>query len=165
MIILHGGWRDGWMLLWAEQSPDELCPEAKRHPTANEHPYCADTGELANVLASAVPGFRADSGRSGHRHRVAAQQGRQPPSVQRPGGGPAQIQGQAQAHALVHPGIPSVSGGRHPHIAGLQRAGDVDHRHRHRSGPGLLEPGGALRCGAGGSAAVSARDNPRRRWR
>ena len=62
MIILHGGWRDGWMLLWAEQSPDELCPEAKRHPTANEHPYCADTGELANVLASAVPGFRADSG-------------------------------------------------------------------------------------------------------
>ena len=62
MIILHGGWQDGWMLLWAEQSPDELCPEAKRHPTANEHPYCADTGELANVLASAVPGFRADSG-------------------------------------------------------------------------------------------------------
>ena len=62
MIILHGGWQDGWMLLWAEQSPDELCPEAKRHPTANEHPYCADTGELVNVLASAVPGFRADSG-------------------------------------------------------------------------------------------------------
>ena len=62
MIILHGGWQDGWMLLWAEQSPDELCPEGNGHPAGNEHPYCAGPGELVNVLADAVPGFRADSG-------------------------------------------------------------------------------------------------------
>ena len=62
MIILHGGWQDGWMLLWAEQSPDELRPEGNGHPAPNEHPYCADHAELVNVLANAVPGFRADSG-------------------------------------------------------------------------------------------------------
>ena len=62
MIILHGGWQDGCILLWAEQSPDELCPEGNGDPAGNEHPYCADHGELVNVLASAVPGFRADSG-------------------------------------------------------------------------------------------------------
>ena len=49
-------------MLWAEQSPDELCPEGTGDPAGNEHPYCADHGELVNVLASAVPGFRVDSG-------------------------------------------------------------------------------------------------------
>ena len=62
MIILHGGWQGGCILLWAEQSPDELRPEGTGDPAGNEHPYCADHGELVNVLASAVPGFRADSG-------------------------------------------------------------------------------------------------------
>ena len=62
MIILHGGWQDGRMLLWAEQSPDEVRPEGNGHPAGNEHPYCADHGKLVNVLASAVPGFRVDSG-------------------------------------------------------------------------------------------------------
>ena len=61
MIILHGGWQDGCILLWAEQSPDELRPEGNGHPAANEHPYCAGHAELVHVLASAVPGFRADS--------------------------------------------------------------------------------------------------------
>ena len=50
------------MLLWAEQSPDELRPEGNGHPAANEHPYCADHAELVNVLASAVPGFRVETG-------------------------------------------------------------------------------------------------------
>ena len=62
MIILHGGMKDGWMLLWAEQSPDERGPDGNGDPAPNEHPYCAGHGELVNVLASAVPGFRADSG-------------------------------------------------------------------------------------------------------
>ena len=62
MIILHGGWRDGWMLLWAEQSPDEPRLEGKGDPVGNEHPYCAGPEELVNLLANAVPGFRADSG-------------------------------------------------------------------------------------------------------
>ena len=62
MIILHGGWQDGSILLWAEQSPDELCPEGTGDPASNEHPYCVGQAELGNVLASAVPGFRADSG-------------------------------------------------------------------------------------------------------
>ena len=62
MIILHGGWHDGWMLLWAERSPDELRPEGNGDLAANEHPYCADPEELVNVLANAMPGFRADSG-------------------------------------------------------------------------------------------------------
>ena len=62
MIILHGGWQDGWMLLWAERSPDELRPEGNGDLAANEHPYCADPEELVNVLANAAPGFRADSG-------------------------------------------------------------------------------------------------------
>ena len=62
MIILHGGWQDGCILLWAEQSPDELRPEGNGHPAANEHPYCAGHAELVHVLASAVPGFSADSG-------------------------------------------------------------------------------------------------------
>ena len=62
MIILHGGWQEGWMLLWAEQSPDELRPEGNGHPAANEHPYCADHAELVNVLANAVPGFRVETG-------------------------------------------------------------------------------------------------------
>ena len=62
MIILHGGWQDGWMLLWAEQSPDELRPEGNGDPASNEHPYCAYHGELVSVLANAAPGFRADSG-------------------------------------------------------------------------------------------------------
>ena len=62
MIILHGGWREGWMLLWAEQSPDEARPESKGDPAGNEHPHCAGPEELVNVLASAAPGFRADSG-------------------------------------------------------------------------------------------------------
>ena len=63
MIILHGGMRDGWMLLWAERSPDETGPDGNRDPVGNEHPYCADAEELANVLASAAPGFRVDTGR------------------------------------------------------------------------------------------------------
>ena len=50
------------MLLWAEQSPDELRPEGNGHPAANEHPYCADHAELVNVLANAVPGFRVETG-------------------------------------------------------------------------------------------------------
>ena len=62
MIILHGGLVDGWMLLWAEQSPDELRPEGNGDPASNEHPYCAGPAELVNVLANAAPGFRADSG-------------------------------------------------------------------------------------------------------
>ena len=62
MIILHGGWQDGRMLLWAEQSWDELRPEGKGDPPRNEHPYCADHGELGSVLANVAPGFRADSG-------------------------------------------------------------------------------------------------------
>ena len=62
MIILHGGWQDGWMLLWAEQSPDELRPEGNGDPASNVHPYCADPEELVNVLTRAAPGFRADSG-------------------------------------------------------------------------------------------------------
>ena len=62
MIILHGGWQDGWMLLWAERSPDELRPEGNDDPAGNDHPYCADPEELVNVLTSAAPGFRADSG-------------------------------------------------------------------------------------------------------
>ena len=62
MIILHGGWQDGCILLWAEQSPDELRPEGTGDPASNEHPYCVGQAELGNVLASAVPGFRADSG-------------------------------------------------------------------------------------------------------
>ncbi len=62
MIILHGGWQDGWMLLWAERSPDELRPKGNDDPAGNDHPYCADPEELVNVLTSAAPGFRADSG-------------------------------------------------------------------------------------------------------
>ena len=63
MIILHGGWQDGWMLLWAERSPDELRPKGNGDPAGgNDHPYCADPEELVNVLTSAAPGFRADSG-------------------------------------------------------------------------------------------------------
>ena len=50
------------MLLWAEQSPDELGPEGNGDPVGNEHPYCAGPKELVDVLASAAPGFRADSG-------------------------------------------------------------------------------------------------------
>ena len=50
------------MLLWAEQSPDELRPEGNGHPAPNEHPYCADHAELVNVLANAVPGFRVETG-------------------------------------------------------------------------------------------------------
>ena len=62
MIILHGGWQDGWMLLWAERSPDELRPKGNDDPAGNDHPYCADPEELVNVLTRAAPGFRADSG-------------------------------------------------------------------------------------------------------
>ena len=62
MIILHGGWQDGWMLLWAERSPDELRPKGNDDPAGNDHPYCADPEELVNVLTSAAPGFRARSG-------------------------------------------------------------------------------------------------------
>ncbi len=62
MILMHGGWQDGWMLLWAEQSPDELRPERDGDPAGNEHPFRADHGELVNVLANAAPGFRVDSG-------------------------------------------------------------------------------------------------------
>ena len=62
MIILHGGWRAGWMLLWAEQSPDELRPDGNGDPSGNEHPYSAGPEDLVNVLANAAPGFRADSG-------------------------------------------------------------------------------------------------------
>ncbi len=50
------------MLLWAEQSPDELRPEGNGDPASNVHPYCADPEELVNVLTRAAPGFRADSG-------------------------------------------------------------------------------------------------------
>ncbi len=62
MIILHGGWRDGWMLLWGEQSPEELRSEGNGNPAANEHPYCAGPEELLNVLDNAAPGFEAGSG-------------------------------------------------------------------------------------------------------
>ena len=62
MIILHGGWRDGRMLLWAEQSSDELRPDGNGVAAGNEHPHRAGPEELVNVLASAAPGFRADSG-------------------------------------------------------------------------------------------------------
>ena len=62
MIILHGGMKDGWMLLWAEQSPEELCPEGNGDPAGNEHPYCAGPEELVKVLADATPGFEADWG-------------------------------------------------------------------------------------------------------
>ena len=62
MIMLHGGMNDGWMLLWAEQSPDELRPEGNRDPVANEHAYCAGPEMMVNVLAHAAPGFQADSG-------------------------------------------------------------------------------------------------------
>ena len=62
MTILHGGWRDGWMLLWAERSPDEPRPEGNGDPAGNEHPHCAGPEELLDVLANAAPGFRPDSG-------------------------------------------------------------------------------------------------------
>ena len=62
MIILHGGMRDDWMLLWAERSSDEMGPDGNRDPAGNEHPYCVDAAELADVLANAAPGFRADTG-------------------------------------------------------------------------------------------------------
>lgn len=62
MIILHGGWGDGWLLLWGEQSPEELGPEGNGDPAGNEHLYCAGPEELVNVLANAAPGFRANSG-------------------------------------------------------------------------------------------------------
>ena len=62
MIILHGGMKDGWMLLWAERSPDETRPDGNRDTVGNEHPYRADAEELVCVLASAAPGFRADTG-------------------------------------------------------------------------------------------------------
>ncbi len=62
MIILHGGMKDGWMLLWAERSPDEMRPDGDRDPVGNKHPYCVDAEELVNVLASAASGFRADTG-------------------------------------------------------------------------------------------------------
>ena len=62
MIILHGGIKDGWMLLWGEQSPDELRSEGSGDPAGNEHPYCAGPEELVEVLANAAPGFRVDWG-------------------------------------------------------------------------------------------------------
>ena len=62
MIILHGGMNAGWMLLWAEQSPDELRPEGNRDPVADEHPYCAGPEKMVNVLAHAASGFQAGSG-------------------------------------------------------------------------------------------------------
>ncbi len=62
MIILHEGMKDGWLLLWAERSPDELRPEGNGDPAANEHHYCVVHGELVDVLANAAPGFRVDSG-------------------------------------------------------------------------------------------------------
>ena len=39
MIILHVGVKDGWMLLWAERSPDEMGPDGNRDPAGNEHPH------------------------------------------------------------------------------------------------------------------------------
>ncbi len=62
MIILHGGMKDGWMLLWGEQSPEELRSGGNSGSVGNEHPYCAGPPELVNVLANSAPGFRADSG-------------------------------------------------------------------------------------------------------
>ena len=62
MIILHGGMKDGWMLLWGEQSPEELGPEGNGDPVGNEHPYCAGPEELVNVLADVAPGFEVDLG-------------------------------------------------------------------------------------------------------
>ena len=165
MIILHGGWQDGWMLLWAEQSPDELCPEAKRHPTANEHPYCADTGELANVLASAVPGFRADSGEAVIATAWLPSRGGSPlPSSALVADPP-----RSRAKPRLMPwSIPAYRVSPAEAIPILQAC----------KGQGMLTTGigigvdlaywsQAVRFGAafGGSAAVSSRDNPRRRWR
>ena len=62
MIVLHGGLKDGCVLLWAERSEDVAGPEGSRHSAANWHPYGAGLGELANVLAGDVPEFRAGSG-------------------------------------------------------------------------------------------------------
>ena len=128
MIILHGGWRDGRMLLWAEQSSDELRPDGNGVAAGNEHPHRAGPEELVNVLASAAPGFRADSGEAVVATAWLPQPGRQSPSVQRAGGGPAQIQGQGQAHAMVRARIPGVCGGCHSPISGRPRAGDADRR-------------------------------------
>ena len=77
MIILHGGMNDEWMLLWAEQSPDELRPEGNRDPVVNEHPYCAGPEKMVNVLAHAAPGLRANSGETISATVWAAQQERQ----------------------------------------------------------------------------------------
>ena len=90
MIILHGGVNDGWMLLWAEQSPDELRPQGNRDPAANEHPYCAGPEKMVNVLAHAAPGLRANSGQTiSATLWLPSRSGRR--AVQCPGGEPAQI--------------------------------------------------------------------------
>ena len=166
MIILHGGWQDGWMLLWAERSPNELRPKGNGDPAGgNDHPYCADPEELVNVLTSAAPGFRADSGEAVSATAWLPSRGGSPLPSSALVADPPRSRAKPRLMPWSHTGIPSVAGGSHPDIAGLQRAGDVDQRRRHRNGPGLLEPGGALRSGAGGAAAVSAGDNTRRRWR
>ena len=90
MIILHRAMNDGWMLVWAEQSPDELRPEGSRDPTANEHPYCAGPEKMVNVLAHAAPGLRSNSGQTiSATVWLPSRSGRR--AVQRPDGGPAQI--------------------------------------------------------------------------
>ena len=62
MIVLHGGLNDGCILLWAERSEGEARPEGNGHQEANQHPCCAGPGELTDLLAGAVPEFRAESG-------------------------------------------------------------------------------------------------------
>ena len=165
MIILHGGWQDGWMLLWAERSPDELRPKGNGDPAANEHPYCADHGELVSVLTSAAPGFRADSGeavsatawlpgRGGSPLPSSALVADPPRSRAKPRLLPWSIPAYRVSPADAVP-IFQACKGREMLTTGV----------RHRRGLGLLEPGDALHGGAGGSATVSAGGHPRRRWR
>ena len=167
MIILHGGWQDGWMLLWAEQSPDELRPEGNGHPAPNEHPYCADHAELVNVLANAVPGFRAEFGRSPSRPPRGCPAGAAAlfhPALWWPT--PSRSRAKPRLTPLVHTGIYRVSPadaipifqackGQGMLTTGVSIGGDLAYWSQ------AVRFGG----GAGGSAAILAGDNPRRRWR
>ena len=98
-----------------------------------------------STFANAAPGFRADSGEAVTATAWLPSRGRSPPSVQRPGGGAAQIQGQGQADALVHTGVPGVGGDAIPILQACQ--GQVTLTDGWASG--WTWPIGAKRCVSG----------------
>ena len=135
-------------------------PEGNGDPSGNDHPHCAGLEELVDVLANAAPGFRADSGEAVTATAWLPSRGRSPLPSSALVAEPPRPRARVRLMPWSIPAYRVSAADAIPVFQACQGRGMLTAGVGIGAGPGLLDPGGAFRCGAGGPAAVPAGDNP-----